>query len=151
MAFGDFVMKRAVFDSVIGVGFVMLAIFLSGCAENRINLMDSGLLTLEKQASGKVYIAWCDAYKDEKGIVVTGVLRRRDHIGLPIKKHVDVTILTPEGTVLDEARSPDYYIPRDVIGKFERFQRFQVCFPNVPPQGSLIRVVARSGRYDDRL
>ena len=54
---GDFVMKRAVFASVIGAGLVMLAIFLHGCAEKRINLVDSGLLTLEKQASGKVYIA----------------------------------------------------------------------------------------------
>ena len=48
-------MKRAVFASVIGAGLVMLAIFLSGCAGKRINLVDSGLLSLEKQASGKVY------------------------------------------------------------------------------------------------
>ena len=144
-------MKRAVFTSVIGVGLVMLAIFVPGCAKNRINLVDSGALTLEKQVSGKVYIAWCDAYKDEKGIAVTGVLRRRDHVGIPIKKHVDVTILSPEGTVLDEARSPDYYIPRNIIGRFQSFKRFKVRFPNVPPQGSLIRVVARSSRHDDRL
>ncbi|MBC8468433.1 MAG: hypothetical protein H8D56_03085 [Planctomycetes bacterium] len=138
-------MKRAVFTSVIGVWLLMLAIFFSGCAENRINLVDNGLLTLEKQASGKVYIDWCDAYKDEKGITVTGVLRRRDHIGLPIKKHVDVTILSPEGTILDKASSPDYYIPRDIIGRFEKLQRFTVCFPNVPPQGSVVRVIASNG------
>jgi len=138
-------MKRAFPTSVIGVGLVMLAIFIPGCAKNRINLVDSGALTLEKRASGKVYIAWCDAYEDEKGIAVTGVLRRRDHVGLPIKKHVDVTILSPEGTVLDEARSPDYYIPRNIIGRFESFQRFKVHFPSVPPQGSVIRIVARSG------
>jgi hypothetical protein len=138
-------MKRAVFDSVLGTVFVMLVIFLSGCADNRINLVDSGVLTLEKQASGKVYIAWCDAYKDEDGITVTGVLRRRDHIGLRIKKHVDVTILSPEGIVLNEARSPDYYIPRDIIGRFERLQRFTVSFPNIPPQGSVVRVIASNG------
>ncbi len=130
-------MKLAVFPSVIGVGLLMLAIFFSGCAENWINLVDSGVITLEKQASGKVYIAWCDAYKNEDGITVMGILRRRDHIGLPIKKYVDVTILSLEGTVLNEARSPDYYIPRDIIGRFERLQRFIMSFPNMPPQGYL--------------
>jgi len=138
-------MKRAVFASVIGTVLVMLAMLLSGCANNRINLVDSSVLTLEKQASGKVYIAWCDAYKNEEGITVTGVLRRRDNIGLPIKKHVDVTILSPEGTILNKARSPDYYIPRDIIGRFEKLQRFTVCFPNVPPQGSVVRVIASNG------
>ena len=63
------------------------------------------------------------------------IIRRRDHIGLPIKKHVDVTILSPEGIILNEARSRDYYIPRDIIGRFEELQRFTVSFPNVPPQG----------------
>ena len=103
------------------------------------------MLTLEKQTSGKVYIAWCDAYKNEEGITVTGVLRRRDHIGLPIKKHVDVTILSPEGTILDEARSPDLYIPKRIIGRFEKLQRFTVRFPNVSPQGSVLRVITSNG------
>lgn len=137
-------MKRTIFTSVTAV-LIMLVMFSSGCADNRINLVDDGVLTLEKQASGKVYIAWCDAYKNEDGITIAGVLRRRDHIGVPIKKHVDVTILSPEGTVLNEARSLDYYIPRDITGRFESFQRFRVNFPNVPPQGSVVRVIARSG------
>jgi hypothetical protein len=139
--FKGFIIKRTIFATVIGTSLIMLVMFFSGCADNRVNLVDSGKLTLEQQASGKVYIAWCDAYKNEEGIIVTGVLRRRDHVGLPIKKHVDVTILSPEGTVLNERSSPDYYIPRDITGRFESFQRFRVSFPNVPPQGSLVRIV----------
>jgi len=56
-------MKLAVFTSVIVVCLLMFVIFF-GCAENRINLVSSGVLTLEKQASGKVHIVWCDAYKN---------------------------------------------------------------------------------------
>ena len=137
-------MRRTIFSSVLAV-LVILTMFFSGCADNRISLVDNGVLTLEKQASGKVYIAWCNAYKNKEGITIAGVLRRRDHVGVPIKKHVDVTILSLEGTVLNEARSLDYYIPRDIVGRFESFQRFKVNFPNVPPPGSVVRVVASNG------
>ncbi len=119
-------------------------------AENRINLVDSGVLTLEKQASEKVHIAWCDAYKNEDGITVTGVLRRRDLISSPIEKRVDVTILLPEGTVLDDARSADCYIPREIIGRVERLQRVTMSFPNVPFQ-SAVCIIACNGQHHDRV
>ena len=78
---------------MILVMFVLSFGFLTGCATNRVDLVDNGVLTLEKQATGKVYIAWSDTYEDGDGFVVTGVLRRRDTVGLPVKAHVDVTIL----------------------------------------------------------
>jgi hypothetical protein len=51
---------------IILVIFVLTFGFLTGCATNRIDLVDSGVLTLEKQATGKVYIAWSDAYEGLK-------------------------------------------------------------------------------------
>ena len=119
--------------------------FLTGCATNRVDLADSGVLTLEKQAAGKVYIAWNDAYKDGDGFVVTGVLRRRDTVGLPIKAHVDITIQSPDGTIIDTSRSSDIYVPRRIVGKGQSLNRFKVRFSSIPVEGSNVSVVANSG------
>ncbi|MHC4159692.1 MAG: hypothetical protein ACYSSO_11520 [Planctomycetota bacterium] len=134
---------------MILVIFVLSFGFLNGCATNRVDLVDSGVLTLEKQETGKVYIVWSDAYEDGDGFVVTGVLRRRDTVGLPIKTHVDITIQSPDGTIIDESRSSDVHVPRRIIGRGQSLQRFKVRFPKIPPQGSLVRLVSHSGLHNN--
>lgn len=131
------------------LSFGLLVSVFSGCAANRVYLVDSGFLTLEKQATGKVYVAWSDAYEREDGFVITGVLRRRDSVGLPLKTHVDVTVLSPDGRVVDTARSGDIYVPRRMTGRGQSFKRFSVHFPSIPPRGSTVRVVSHSGPHDD--
>ena len=132
---------------MILVTFVLPFGFLNGCATDRVDLVDSGVLTLEKQAAEKVYIAWSDAYEDGDGFVVTGVLRRRDTVGLPIKAHVDITIQSPDGTIIDESRSSDVHVPRRIIGRGQSLQRFRVRFPSIPAEGSKVSIVTRSGQY----
>ena len=143
-------MKKELISSAVGIALVLSVVFLAGCGSNRVSLIDSGSVNMEeKEASGKVYIAWSDVYEDEKGFIVTGVLRRRDRVGLPIKTHVCVTLLSPDGTVLDEAQSSEVYVPRRIIGKFRGFTRFRVRFEDMPPQGSLVRIAACSKLQDD--
>ena len=123
----------------------MLAVVISGCATDRVDLVDSGVLSLEQHTTGKVYIAWSDAYEDGDGFVVTGVVRRRDTVGLPIKAYVDVTILSPDGNVLDEGRSSVIYVPRRIVGRSQSLKRFRVRFPSIPAEGSKVSIVTRSG------
>ena len=130
---------------MILVIFVFPFGFLNGCATNWGDLVDSGVLTLEKQAAEKVYIAWSDAYEDGDGFVVTGVLKRRDTVGLSIKTHVDITIQSPDGKVLNEGRSSDVHVPRRIVGKGQSFKRFKVRFPNIPVEGSKASIVVHSG------
>ena len=128
----------------------LVIVVISGCTAGRRDLVKSGILNIEQQEKGKVYIAWSDAYEEEDGFVITGVLRRRDHVGVPIKTHVDITILSPDGTVLDEARSSDIYVSRRITGRsYLSFKRFKVRFPSIPAPGSLVRVVSHSGQHDD--
>ena len=128
----------------------LVLVVISGCTANRTDLVKNGVLNIEQQATGKVYIAWSDAYKEEDGFVITGVLRRRDHVGSPIKTHVDVTIVSPDGTVLDEGRSSGIYVSRRITGRgYQSFERFKIRIPNVPAKGSLIRLVSHSGKHDD--
>ena len=137
--------KKKLLSLVIATVFSLLAIVISGCATDRVDLVDTGVLSLEQHTTGKVYIAWSDAYEDGDGFVVSGVVRRRDTVGLPIKVHVDVTILSPDGKVLDEGRSSDIYVPRRIVGRGQSLKRFSVRFGSIPAEGSKVSIVTRSG------
>ena len=89
-------MEKKVLKLVAVMVLGLLTVVISGCATDRVDLVDAGVLNLEQHTTGKVYIAWSDAYEDGDGFVVTGVLRRRDTVGLPIKSHVDITIQSPQ-------------------------------------------------------
>jgi len=137
--------KKKLLSLVIATVFSLLAIVISGCATDRVDLVDTGVLSLEQHTTGKVYIAWSDAYEDGDGFVVSGVVRRRDTAGQPIKVHVDVTILSPDGKVLDEGRSSDIYVPRRIVGRGQSLKRFRVRFPSIPAEGSKVSIVTCSG------
>ena len=140
---------KKIVKMMILVIFVFPFGFLNGCATNRGDLVDSGVLTLEKQATEKVYIAWSDAYEDGDGFVVTGVLKRRDTVGLPIETHVDITIQSPDGTIIETSRSSDVHVPRRIIGRGQSLQRFRVHFPSIPAEGSKVSMVTHSGSHNN--
>ncbi len=74
-------MEKKVLKLVAVMVLGMLTVVISGCATDRVDLADSGVLSLEQHTTGKVYIARSDAYEDGDGFVVTGVLKRRDTVG----------------------------------------------------------------------
>jgi len=124
----------------------VLSVTLVGCGANRENMVKSGRITLQKQATGKVDIAWCDAYEDDDGLLVTGVLRRRDTVGTAIKARVDAAVISPDGKKLDEGSSSIISVPRRKTGRlYQSLKRFTVRLSKVPPRGSLVRLVAVSG------
>ncbi|MHC4244219.1 MAG: hypothetical protein ACYS3N_01925 [Planctomycetota bacterium] len=145
-------MKKKILSLVITTVFGILTIIVPSCVANRVNLVDSGVLSLEQHRTGKVYIAWSGAYEQDDGFVITGVLRRRDRVGMAIRAHVDVTVLSPDGIILDEARSSDVYVARRITGRsYLSFERFKVRFPNIPAMGSSVRLVSHSGRHDETM
>ncbi len=137
--------------NIIVVTLLLLVVSSSSCtAANRTDLVKSGVVTIEQQRTGKAYIAWSSAYKEKGDLVITGVLRRRDHVGRPIKTHVDVAVVSADGTVVDEARSSGVYVSRRITGRsYLSFERFKIRIPSVPAQGSLVRLVSHSGKHDD--
>ena len=142
-------MKKKVLKSVTIIVLGLLTAVISGCATDRVDLVDAGVLSLEQHTTGKVYIAWSDAYEDGDGFVVTGVLRRRDTVGLPIKTHVDITIESPDGTIIDESRSSDVHVPRRITSRGQSLQRFRVHFPSIPAEGSKVSIVTHSGSHNN--
>ena len=132
------------------VTLLLLVVSSSCMAANRPDLVKSGIVTIEQERTGKAYIAWNSAYEEKGDLVITGVLRRRDHVGRPIKTHVDVTIVSPDGTVLDEVSSSDIYVSRRITGRgYLSFERFKIHIPSVPAKGSLVRLVSHNGKHED--
>ena len=129
-----------------GLLVVLLTVILAGCAANRENLVKSGRLTLQKQATGKVDIAWCKACEEDNGLIVTGVVRRCDTVGAPIRVRVGVAVISPDGKTLDEACSSVISVPRRKVGRLNQsWKRFAVRLPKLPPRGSSVSVIAKSG------
>ena len=125
----------------IVVSVLTLVVISGSCfASNRRDLVDQGVVSLERQHSKKVHIAWSNVRQDGEGIVVSGVLMRHAITSYPIWRHVEVTILAPDGTVLQEARTSDIQVPRRVPGRGFNTKRFEVRFPGIPPRGSLVRI-----------
>ena len=125
---------------------MLLTVMLVGCAVSRENLVKSGRVTLQKQATGKVDIAWCKACEEDNGLIVTGVVRRRDTVGAPIKVRVGVAVILPDGKTLDEACSSVISVPRRRVGRLNQsWKRFAVRLPKLPQRGSSVSVIAKSG------
>jgi hypothetical protein len=138
-------MRTKVLSSALCALLVASAILMSGCGERGVACIGGRTLNLQKDADGRVRVAWINARESDGGFVVSGVLRRMDQLGAPIKAHVNVVVVSPEGEVLDKARSSDIYVPRRIASKVQSFERFEVRFADVPPDGSFVRVVAECG------
>lgn len=124
-------------------------VLVSGCATNRVDLVDAGVVTMQKHATGKVYVAWRRAQECGDGFVITGFLRRSDHVGSPAKAHADVTVVSPDGRIVETARSNEQYVARRRTGRWQSFQRFRVQLSKMPPRGSSIRLLSHSGPHND--
>lgn len=141
---GGTLMKRTLSFLALGACIALLSIATVGCEANKSDVANKGNLILDHQSEGKVYIAWSDVYERNEGAVVSGVLKRNDNIGLPIKAHVQVSVLTPDGQVIDAGRSDDVLVPRQIATKVQGFSRFSVPLGKVPPSGSTVRLVVGS-------
>ncbi len=125
----------------IVVGVLTLAIISGSCfASNRINLVDQGVVSLEQQHSKKVRTAWSNVQQDGEDIIVSGVLMRQAITSYPIWRHVEVTVLAPDGAVLQEARTSNIKVPRRVPGRGFNTKRFEVRLAGIPPRGSVVRI-----------
>ncbi len=125
----------------IVMGVLTLAVISGSCfAANRRDLVDPGEVSLERQHSKKVHIAWTKVQQDGEDIVVSGVLRRHALTSYPIWRHVEVTVLAPDGTVLQKARTSNIKVPRRIPGRGFNTKRFEVRLPGIPPRGSSVRI-----------
>ncbi|MHC4624649.1 MAG: hypothetical protein ACYS4W_12190 [Planctomycetota bacterium] len=143
-------MKERVFSLVVAIVLGMLTAAISGCATNRIDLVDEGLVTVETVPSKGVRILWADVYQDGEDMVVCGVVQRRSDTSYPIRAHVDITVLSPEGTVLQETRTCNIYVARRLAGKGMNWTCFRARLPGTPAEGSRVHMAVHSSEHNGK-
>jgi len=91
-----------VLTSIVGLAVAILlsSIIVTGCATNRINLANTDQIDVVKISSRSANITKLAVYSNDSGISVSGELRKRIPSRGRIYGHVDVDILSPDGTVL---------------------------------------------------
>jgi hypothetical protein len=119
----------------------LLAACGSGCAGTE----NAAKISVDKHATGPAYVAWSDARPEEDGFLVTGVVRRSDLVGPPVGVTVSVEVVSASGVILDRAQAHTVSVPRRRTDRVQGFERFSVRFPQVPPEGSSLRIVALNG------
>lgn len=140
-------MKKEFLLSGLFILTTMLLVTMSGCTHSHISLVDQGIISVETESSENAKILWSDVYQDKEGIVVYGVIERCGHTTYPLETHLDITVLSMEGKVLQEAQTPDIYLPRRIPGKGINWKRFRVRFPEIP-QASTVQLVPHSGIHE---
>ena len=115
----------------------LTAILVSGCLGGRVDLVDNQTVSLEPVPTGHLYVSWGGVYQKGGATEVRGVIRPR-HRGFHGYGHVDVAVLAPDGTVLEEASA--LYHPRILPRKGVSRARFTVPLATVPPPGSTVRL-----------
>jgi hypothetical protein len=63
----------------------------------------------------------------------------------PVKAHVDITIRAEDGSIRQEFRSDDVYVPRRHVGKGPDWKRFKVRVPHGIAKGSAVSTLVHSG------
>lgn len=124
-----------------------LCAVLGGCASNRTDLVKSGYLSLQPNLTAQLAHA-PDVYEQGGGLVVDGQL---DSSEVSRGGHVDVQVVSPDGTVVYDAsvnyRKPSAQAPTGPRGTYrgprssaDSHSTYSVRFPGLPPHGSVVRV-----------
>jgi hypothetical protein len=128
------------FTVVAGLLILTLA---TGCAGNRVNLVDQGKLTVQRSPSAGS-LPTPQVWAEGNELVVYGSASRRA-AGLNGPNCVRVVVLSPDGSEL-EAKETRVTHTRGIGGggrgarRGLNLTRYSVRFAQVPPAGSVVRV-----------
>lgn len=127
---------------LMGMGFILAAAAISGCAAKRVSLVDNGTVSVERVRPESRHLSSIDVYQDGDEMVVASIVKRRHPLCLVARGHVDVTVLGPDGAVLKQAGTS--HISQEVGTRIRTKRRFTSLFetriPMTAPKGSTVRV-----------
>lgn len=137
----------------MGIALLILGVLLAsitGCATNRVSLVDTNQVIVAKQDSEKIKILWTDVYQKDGQTWAYGVLEQRGYgPSMPIKTHVDVQVLSEDGSVCYETFSEDVNVPRNRVGKGPDWKRFRVQLPIEISEGSKVFMSVHFGQHKE--
>ncbi len=126
---------------VLGVTFVAL----SSDAEGRVNLIDTGAVSIERETTRGASFHGVSAYEEQGLFVVAGNVNRPKTTPGLVGGHVDVTVINPDGKVLDKIVTQ--YTPKVLLRESHSGSKFSASFASIPPKGSRVKVSIHSGKH----
>ncbi len=120
------------------MGFTITVVLMSGCAMNRVNLVESQMVYVENVKHDKAHIYGVNVYQDDKTLVISGSVGRRHNINLPINGHVDLILIASNGSILKKIGTN--YNPGRLPGRRAGRSYFEAKIPVILPPGSRVRV-----------
>lgn len=111
-----------------------LFFLLIGCAANRINLIENGVVEIHTEQPKDLRLS-ASAYTENGDVVVAGYVRRMPVDHRPIWGHVDVQVIGPHKELLAQYKTG---IRATTGRKRLKKGRFQLTLLDEPPVGSVI-------------
>ena len=127
----------------IGVACVGLAVCICSCADSLVDLTKTGQVAVETVSGEKTKILWARVYQDGDDTLIKAALRRRLPTAYPLRTHVDIVVIGPDGEKSLETRTENIYVPRNVPGKGPNVKFFQKRIPRTLPENSTVRIECR--------
>ena len=129
---------------IITFGIFFAGIVLSGCSFSNMNLTDHAAYTIERvNISDRISIRSAKVYQDDGDTVVSGKVKLNKNLFQSKQGHVDIAVISSDGTVLDTASV--FYNPRRRTRRMQlkanTGSSFTARFPGLLPQGSIVRLV----------
>ena len=139
---GEYIMTN-IRGARFGVVCIGLAVCLCGCADSLVDLTKTGQVTVETVSGEKTKILWAGVYQDGDDTLIKVALRRRLPTAYPLKTHVDIVVIAPDGEKSLETRTENIYVPRNVPGKGPSVKFFRKVIPGTLPQNSTVTIECR--------
>lgn len=131
-------MKLSLLFSAITVAATVLACSFVGQAADSPDLVNAGTVRVERADSTP--LAGVHVHQEGDMLVVWGTFSTS-----PLPGHVDLTVLTPDRTVITGAQ----VVPAVVTRTHRRLRwRFRAELPVTPPPGAIVKVVHGFGTHE---
>lgn len=124
-----------------GVMLIAAIVAVTGCASTQSSSL--GLHT-EAHSAGGVQVQSVRLAKTSEGLLVSGSVGRLVGYGSSPYRHLDIEIVSTNGTVL--ARQAANFSPNPIrhSPRVRSHSNYAVTFPELPPSGSFVRVTVHS-------
>jgi len=126
-----------------GAVCIGLAVCLCGCADSLVDLTKTGQVAVETVSGEKTKILWAKVYQDGDDTLIKVALKRRLPTAYPLKTHVDIAVIDPNGAKSLETRTENIYVARNVPGEGPTVRFFRKHIPGTLPENSTVRIECR--------
>ena len=128
---------------IVIISLLAITFLIQGCTSTKTNLVKEGYLSTERLQTKRFRIWTIHAYRENDHMKVSGYVRRDYFYRGYAPGHVDITIVSPDDTVLKKVAT--VYTPRNIRSKGARTAHFTARISEIPPKGSVVQAVHHQG------